>query len=194
MSGDLGKARRCLEEAEQLARASDDTFRLSVIVSNLGNIHLYEGAYEAAQGLFEESVDLARELELDEGVASSLVNVALAALHLAQYDRASALLRESLALSHRIGDVVGIVYAIECLGAILAEQSNGESAATFLAGAETMKESIGVEFGPFEQRMHDHAVDLVRSQVGESRFDAAWAAGRALSQEDLILHALGIQD
>jgi len=57
-----------------------------------------------------------------------------------------------------------------------------------------MKESIGVEFGPFEQRMHDHAVDLVRSQVGESRFDAAWAAGRALSQEDLILHALGIQD
>ena len=24
-----------------------------------------------------------------------------------------------------------------------------------------------------------------------SRFDTAWAAGRALSQEDLILHALG---
>ena len=173
------------------ARSSGDTFRLSAIVSNLGNIYLYEGAYERAQSLFEESVGIARELELDEGVANSLVNVALAALHLGQYDRASSLLRESLALSHRIGDVVGIVYAIECLGATLAEQANCESAAKLLAGAEMMKKSIAVEFEPFEQKMHDHTVDLIRSEVGQSRFDTAWAAGRALSQEALILHALG---
>ena len=72
------------------------------------------------------------------------MNVALAALHLGQYDRARSLLRESLALSHRIGDVVGIVYAIECLGAILAEQANCEPAAKLLAGAQMMKESIAL--------------------------------------------------
>jgi predicted ATPase len=193
-SGDLGKARRSLEEAEQLARSLKDTYRLSAVVSNLGNVYLNEGAYERAQSRFEESLEMARELELDEGVANSLVNVALAALHLGHYDRASSLLRESLALSRRIGDVVGIVYAIECLGATLAEQADCEPAAKLLAGAEMLTESIGLEFEPFEQRMHDHAVDLVRSELGQSQLDAAWAAGRALSQEDLILHTLGTQD
>jgi predicted ATPase len=191
IQGDLRRARCYSEESEQLANASDDTYRLAVARGNLGDLALYEGAYGRAQRLFEQSEKLSRELGLEREVAIWLGNAGLAALHLTQFDRAAALLRESLALSNSLSYVEQIVYATEGLGAVLAGQAEWELAVKVLAGAQTIAESIGIELQPFEQQMHDRAIKLARSGLAQGRFDAAWAAGEGMPQEEVISHALG---
>jgi predicted ATPase len=192
--GDLPTARRYFEEVEQLALASHDAFRLEAAVGNLGNIALYEGDYEQAQLLFQRSLERARELNLQEAIAHALLNLGLAALHLIDYERAEALFREALEVAADIGSLASVVYGCEGLGAALAEQAKSEHAVELLAGAQRIGDSMGLELEPFEQRLHDRAIELARSDLTEAEFDAAWAAGQGRTQDELISHAFAVID
>jgi predicted ATPase len=193
-NGDLPTARRYFEEVEQLALASHDAFRLEAAVGNLGNIALYEGDYERAQLLFQRSLELARELNLQEAIAHALLNSGLAALQLADYGRAEALFREALEVAADIDSLATVVYGCEGLGAALALEAKSEHAVELLAGARRIGDSMGLELEPFEQRMHDRAIELARSDLTEAEFDAAWAAGQEMTKDELISHAVAVID
>jgi non-specific serine/threonine protein kinase len=192
--GDLQAARRYFEEVEQLSRASDDTFRLEAALGNLGVVALYEGAFDRAGQLFAESLDLARELGLEEAVAHSLLSSGMAAFQQGDHERAGPQFREALEISSGVGDLVGVVYACECLGAVLAAGSNLEPAVIVLSGAENVGVRIGIELEPLERRIHDDAIDLARSNLAKKRFDEAWTAGQAMSQEEVVSYALAALD
>jgi predicted ATPase/class 3 adenylate cyclase len=193
IQGDLKRARAYFEESERLGRGLDDTFRRSAAIGNLGNVNLYEGTYDRALAFFEQSVALSRELDLPEAVASSLANAGLAALHLHHYDHAEALFRESVEVANRVGDSPDIVCATEGLGVVAAGKADWKRAVKLLAGAQAIAESIDFELEPFEQRMHERAIELVRTGLGAEQFDAAWAAGAAMTQAEVISNALAVQ-
>jgi predicted ATPase len=187
---ELQTAGRYFKEAEQLARDSADTYQLYWALSNLGNVALNEGAFDRAQPLIAESLELARKLELEYALANSLLNAGLASLHLSQYDRAAALYREGIEVARSGRDLLHVVYGCEGLGAALAGQAKWEPAVIVLAGAQRIGDAIGLELERLERQMHDHAIELAQSGLTKDQFDAAWAVGYAMTQDEVISHAL----
>jgi predicted ATPase len=189
--GDLAEARRYFEQAERLSRRVDDRFRLGAAIGNLGNVAMYEADYERARELFRESVELSREIGLDEAVAYSLGNEASAAFYLGDYDGADKLLRMCFELSSAVASVATTAYALEGLAAVSSARGDCERAATLLGAARALEEEVGFELEPFEQRMHDNALEQARAALSPERLERAWDAGRSMTPEDVAAVALG---
>jgi non-specific serine/threonine protein kinase len=56
-----------------------------------------------------------------------------------------------------------------------------------------MREAIGAPVPPYLRATYEVTVDRLRVTLGEDRFDAGWAEGRAMSVTDAIDHALSIE-
>jgi hypothetical protein len=56
--------------------------------------------------------------------------------------------------------------------------------------AEALREAQGRPLPPVERADYEREVGAVRAVLGEEAFAAAWAAGRAMTLEQVILFAL----
>jgi hypothetical protein len=65
-----------------------------------------------------------------------------------------------------------------------------ERAARLFGAAEALHEAIGKPLPPFLRADYDRDVAAVHAQLDDATFDAAWAAGQALSLEQAIAEAL----
>ena len=97
---------------------------------------------------------------------------------------------ESLALMRAIGQRLGIAACSEGFAGV-AELAGQPARAVRLFGAATaIRDVLGL--APFGDERLDHKRRLAtaRTQLGESAFDAAWAAGQAMTAELAIAYAL----
>lgn len=80
--------------------------------------------------------------------------------------------------------------ALEGLGAVWAEQGEGERAATLWGGVEALRRASGTGREPYERPDYERWTAAARARFDAATFAAAWEAGRALSREDVIAEAL----
>ena len=97
-SDDLGRARRALQEAVELARDLEDDEGLANSLGNLGRVLAQSGENEAARDLFVEQLALAKRLRDDQERASALGGLALAALHERRFAPAASYSRRAVQL------------------------------------------------------------------------------------------------
>jgi predicted ATPase/class 3 adenylate cyclase len=185
LAGEYAEARRYLERAERLSREIDDRFRLGAAIGNLGNVAMYERDYERARALARDSVQLAREIGLDEFVANSLLNEALAAFHLAEYDEAEKLLRECFEHADAASSPATTACALEALGAVASARGDADRAVTLLGAARALEEEVEFELDPVEQRMHDEALERARAALTPERFETVWNGGKSMTPNEV---------
>lgn len=67
-----------------------------------------------------------------------------------------------------------------------------EQAARLFGAVESLVESIGMagRMNPSDQKEFDDYVTIVRAQLDDASFAAAWAEGRAMTMEQAIAYAL----
>jgi hypothetical protein len=65
-------------------------------------------------------------------------------------------------------------------------QSRHECAARLLAAAAVIRETYHVDMAPDERTEYDAALHSIRAQLDPASFDAAWAAGRTLDDEQAV--------
>jgi predicted ATPase len=110
--GDLAAALDPLEESLATYRAIGDRAGEAATLRLLG-VHAHNaGDYDLAQRRLEASVAAMRDLGDDEGVANALLSLGNVAFDRAD-PRASELYDESRAIAERIGDTLGMAYAID---------------------------------------------------------------------------------
>jgi tetratricopeptide (TPR) repeat protein len=162
------------------------------ILIRLGDLARTEGDYEAAAKLYQESLDLSRELIENLGIASALHKLGYVARHRGDYDRAGRLFIESLGLQRELGNKQGIIECLSGLAGIALVEGRLERAGLLFGAVSALLESMNVPLAPADRAEYNRDVALARAQMEATSFDAAWQAGLAMTMETAINFTLAL--
>ena len=164
---------------------------ISISLQWLGVVASNQGDYTAARALQEESLALSRELGDKRNIAISLDLLGVMASNQGDYTAARALYQESLELYRELGDRKGIAECLPGLAAVAQADRQPQRATKLLGAVEALLERISAHLDPTERTDLDRTLAAARAQLDDATFNAAWAAGRALTLERAIEDALG---
>jgi predicted ATPase/DNA-binding CsgD family transcriptional regulator len=189
-AGDLTEAARLTREAISLAR-SMQLSRLELGALNLlTDISLARGELDHVLELGAQALDISRARG-ELWVRSLLLNaMSRASWQRGERQRAEALAREGASCGHALGDRQGLARIAETLAWMAAEQAAHERAAMLLGFAQHVREAdafIVVE--PYRPQ-HDRSVELAAAGLGQSRFDAAFRRGLAMTIDQGVAFAI----
>jgi ATP/maltotriose-dependent transcriptional regulator MalT len=108
--------------------------------------------------------------------------------------RSARLYQESLVLARAHGDPQFVAKALVGLAGLADDRGDTEQATRLVAAASSLQEAIGYTPYPFEQAAMWQRLDAVRRKLGEERFAAAWAHGRAATAEEVAAAVAAVVD
>ena len=171
---------------------SDDVRARANIAADRADLAMRQEDYVRAVPLASESLALFRELGLDFGISLQLYNLAFCLAHTELDGEALSALRESLDFSHGINDVEVRIWILSLFGWVAMKTAKPELAATVLGAADGMRESVGMVLTGAEANLVDATRLELGEVLGQEPFQASVAAGRRLSLDDAIDHALAV--
>lgn len=140
--------------------------------------------------MFQEGLDLCRQIGSQPGIASALQHLADIALDAGDADRAEELYREALEIDRRLNNKRGIAFSLAGLGAVALERRDVNRGAQILGAAERLGGAKGAEASPDEQLWwRTHLAPAVEA-MGSAACDELLEKGRALPLETAINLAL----
>ncbi len=185
--GDLAQAHACLEECLTVSREVGYKRNLGLSISFLGMVAWSQGDITRARSLLEESLVLFKEAGGRIHMAQVFVPQGLLSLGEGDYPAARALLEESLKISLELDYKWNIAWCLEGLAAVAAAQEEPVRAVRFMGAAQAQREAIGTPLLSLSQAMHELTFASTHTQLGEQAFDAAWAEGRTMTPEQILV-------
>jgi non-specific serine/threonine protein kinase len=196
---DRGAARR-YAEAEALARPTGDGWVLGLILEPRAELALHAGEYRLARRLLEEALALRRAHRAPHGIGQALSR--LGRLALVEGDAAAARRRltQGLAVWRDAGCVWRIPVLLRNLARVAEAQGQPARAARLWSAAAAQHQALlgrplpadeGPTIAPTDEGPTlAEATESLRARVGAVAFDAAWAAGQAMTLEQAVADAL----
>jgi len=188
--GDYAAALPLHEESLTIARELDATRDIAAALGNLGLLHRERGNFARAMACYEECLTIAQGSGDKSVIAIALNNIGDVMREQGDDARATELLARSLALYVEVGSRWGVAYALEGLAAVAASGGQPGRAARLYGAAASLRQALGAPLPPNERPRHERAVGRPRDLMGQSRFDAAFAAGGALTMDQAVDEAL----
>jgi predicted ATPase/DNA-binding SARP family transcriptional activator/Tfp pilus assembly protein PilF len=192
--GNYASARALHAESLAIKRELGDKGGIGSSLNTLGVITQEQGDYPTARSHFEDCLSLYRELGDKKNIASTLHNLGLVILRQGDYEAAHPVFEESLSLRRELEDKEGIAYALEGLGGMATAQGQATRAARLFGAAGSLRKAIGAPLPPNECGGYDQDIAVLRAALEEEGFEAAWAAGRAMTLEQAIAYALETEE
>jgi tetratricopeptide (TPR) repeat protein len=186
--GDLDRANAVYQEV--LTKARELGVGVGVPLTHLADVALKQGRFSDAEALYEEALAHFDLIGDDMNVVFGCVALAAVRVHQGRHDMAHTPLRRGLSLMVSLRAPIGIVFALQ-VAALAA--TDARSAARLLGKADELREETGELRSPFDVSYEQAAAAAVDA-LGEERFDAEYAAGRALSLDYAVALALEIID
>jgi predicted ATPase/class 3 adenylate cyclase len=187
---DLEAAELLYEQAAELFRDLDDSRGLQMVADSRATVALERGDYARARLLLDQNVARYRTLGWEADLGASLVDLGILALHEHRNEDAAVLFVEGLENAFRHGLRASLLLALRGMAAVAALRGDLEPAARILAAAEAIGEQIEYPMAPYERSALANAVAPVVDRVTEPAIAAAWVAGRATSEADIVVYAL----
>ncbi len=200
--GDYLAARSRLEESLTLRREMGYRVGMAIALNLLGDVALHQGNYQQAKAFIDKSLTLRKEVGSKSGIAWSLQNLGHLAQHQGEYRQAAALFEESLTLFLELGNKIGVAECLEGLASVAAAErqpgggrhaakgGRAERAAQLFGAAEALREVASTPLPPYQRADYNRNIAAVRAQLDEAAFAAAWAEGRAMTMEQVVVYAL----
>jgi hypothetical protein len=95
-----------------------------------------------------------------------------------------------LLIDRELDYVEGLIYGVAGIAAALAAGGGAPDAAMLLGAAHAAGKGTGVELEPLEVEVDANARETLAAVLGAEQLAEALAAGRALSLDDAVEHAL----
>src|SRR5262249_19549989 len=152
----------------------------------LGDLVLHQGQPERAQKLYEESIELVRELKEMALLALTARRLGYVMRGFGDYTRAKALCQESLALNVAMGDRRAVAARLVGLAGLADAQGGAEHAALLLGAAQRLLSDIAAHMLFIDQREYERHVTSVRSQLESAKFNLRWAQGQGMSTDQAV--------
>ena len=187
--GDYDQARKIFEQAlgnDQQLRYQSGIYTRFL---DLSLICRAQGDYDQAEAFLEEASSVCREFNLGDDFMSQFLR-GYAMLHHEDYAEAKTRFIEYLRMIRRHGTQVNIGASLVGLAAAAVGLHQYERAAKLSGAAEALFELTDYRIPPFDQAEFDHHIQIAREQLGEARFEALAAEGRAMTMEQAVAYAL----
>ncbi len=188
-SGDLAAARAYYEESLRLFQEQGDALHASLVLNALQVMVSTQGDQEMARLLDQQLQPLMQQARNRGALVLFLINIGDIWLHRwGDKQQAKMLYRESLSLwrdLQRVEQGIGIVKALAGLAEVAAAQGRAERAGRLFGAAERLLAPSSM----FRDEMNSRVADA-RVHLDTAAFEAGWATGQAMTQEQAITEAL----
>jgi len=188
--GALDRAEPYYQESLALYRALGERSGMGRVLSELGCVALRQGDYTRARALLEESLTLFRDPEDHYLECRARYFLGHAARLTGDYAQAHACYRRAVIILAEMNNSWGLFYLLEALACLAVAEAQWERAARLFGAAERLGKTIGVLIAPIERAECERDMAAARAALGEPAFAAAWAAGQALTLDQVIACAL----
>lgn len=170
-------------------RNKEITFRA---LNVLGEAARVERDYTRAAARYDEALRLARALGSMRVIGMTAINLGFARLRENDCLGAAQLLAESLQVLERTQDKTLLATCLAAAGATAVATRRLSQAVRLLSAADAQFASNGTSLEPLDQVEYDHYLELARTQLGASEFNAAWAGGRVMTKQQAVQDALDV--
>jgi predicted ATPase/DNA-binding CsgD family transcriptional regulator len=161
--------------------------------ATLASIASGRGDHERARDLFAGAAELCRS-EGDRFFRSYMLHgEGIECFILGDHEAAARIFAENLRLSRSVDHRVGVALAADAIGWLASAAGEAERAAVVAGAVQTYRRSIPVAPYPHLAPFRDASAKAARDELGDARYDAAFARGTRLAADDLIAIALGAQ-
>jgi tetratricopeptide (TPR) repeat protein len=191
--GDYAGSAALMERALRFAREVGDSWYVANRLTHLGVLACLQGDQGRADVLLAEALSLKQALGDQIDIAWLLNRSGLVAYRRHDYERARGLSAESLTLflEHRVP--WAIVESLELLAKVERLCQRPDRATRLFGAAQALRTGISFRRPPGEHADYDESISGVRSALGDDRFGAAIAEGRAMTLEQAVAYALDEQ-
>jgi predicted ATPase/DNA-binding CsgD family transcriptional regulator/DNA-binding XRE family transcriptional regulator len=189
VGGDLERAASCFEEALAVGRERGDALAIYTPLASLGEIARQRDDLAQATAHFTEALTVSRAAGHQDHAALMLKHLGEIALSQGENQRAAALLRESAGLFCAVGKLWPVANVVELLAVAYARIGREEQAARLLGGAARLREATDLPYVAANQLRFDALVTPTRIVLSEGVWAQAFAAGRALTPEEICAEA-----
>jgi predicted ATPase/class 3 adenylate cyclase/DNA-binding CsgD family transcriptional regulator len=133
----------------------------------------------------------AGSLEATSGMFRSLSLSAMARIDLAEgdYEQAAASAYDGLAIAGPMAGYLCVPDLLECLAAVASDTGSSQHAVRLLGAATAMRQQFELARFKIYDGSHEAQITKLRSALGDSEFNEAWAEGAALSAQEAIAYA-----
>ena len=188
--GDLAQANEMYEEClGRFEELGDDhyvllsRFHVAWMAGELGDP-------ERERVLHEENLQRARATSNQRMEALTLHNLARYARDEGRFREAARMHEEAYRIARELDEPVEVADTMSRLAATLASARKPHAAAQLLSCSETLHEEVGVRRSWVLQR-NDETLALIRSEIDDAEFAAAWEQGRSLTGDEAVALAVG---
>jgi tetratricopeptide (TPR) repeat protein len=191
--GHYPEAEALSRESVERARATDDR---RLLYSSLGNLAVAvhaRGQWTAARELYEEALDVARELGTPFEMGRALCEIARSEYVEGRHDPARSHFAEGLTILHGLGNRPGVIESLEGLACVAAATAAPRRAALLWGSADALRQEIGYIRTVPDSITYEIQVKSVRAILTAEAFDQAWDEGRAMTLDDAVRYALDEQ-
>jgi predicted ATPase/class 3 adenylate cyclase len=184
--GHLDTARSVLEESAAIAREIGSDVRLAAALTNLGELESEAGHLDRAAQVLREALALDRKRGDTWGVVLDQQSLVVVSLRAGRIPEASEMLSATFDYVATSGDTATLVSAIEQSACIVAELGDVMRAARLAGAAEAIRTEAGTPIPQPDAALLERFLGPARATVDRDAWDAALAAGRALTQDQAI--------
>jgi predicted ATPase/class 3 adenylate cyclase len=188
-SSDARTARERGEQSLEVAREVGDEWLIAWALHLLGLAAHISDDYTTARGYYEAVLAIRRRLGYQEGTGMCAFLLGLVAYRQADYAAARTLTREALLIFRDLGAKWTIQNTLAS-SAALAALTQPELAVRLAGATQALGESVAVPPIPLVLGILKPALERTRAELGETRYSAAWAEGRAMTLEQAVAYAL----
>ncbi len=184
---DYARAHAMLTESLTLSQAANDKRGIADAFVVLGYVAFFQGGYAAMAPPLEKGLALHREIGDQRGIASGLYGIGWLALGRGDYAQARAAYEESVMILKDLEHQWFLALSLEGLACTVATQGQAAWAARLCGVAEMLRASIGASMPPAARIIYEQTVAAARTQLGDEDFTAAWAEGREMTVEQVLI-------
>jgi tetratricopeptide (TPR) repeat protein len=188
--GDPDRPGDLLEQALAIWRELGIQQGLAATLGNLGFLAWTRGETTRAIERYEEALTISRAIGDQANAAVQLALLGMLAAGAGEFGRAKGRLDEALVLARELRDPRVAAHAAEGLAWVAAATAQPVTTARLLGAADALFAAAGSALSPPQRADHQRASDRARTTLGEAGFAAAWAAGGALSLDEVVAEAL----
>ena len=190
LTGDHALARSLLEQSVPLSRAERDEWGVALALLELSRVALLVSDPARAITAAEGGLSRFEMLGDTKGVIVTLHHLGLAAGLMGEHERARSTHERALAMCAEVGDARFLPRSLTSLANVARAQGHGERAARLLGAADVLTAVMSPSVRPSERTESEIAMASVRAELGEGRFAAVFAEGRAMSPDEAVEYAL----
>jgi predicted ATPase len=186
--GDLVTAHAHLEESVRLFQAQGDVLYASMVLSALQGLVSTQGDQEQARSLHQQSLPLMQQAHHRGWIGLFQINMGALYHQLGEEQQAKASYREGLRLWQEMQQVeqrLGIVKGLAGLAEMAAVQGQAERAGRLFGAAARLLPATST----YREEVHRRSA-AARTRLDAATFEAGWAAGQTMTEEQAITGAL----